>query len=162
MWAWIFGISGSRIINFYKISNERSDFKMDHMSELLSELAHFGIWWVPIIGFLKNARKSRFPTFCTPDKLQKRLPPMGISVAFSRPGTHSVPKSPEICFFLLYRKMKRFIPFTFQNERIPTESRSCGVKWNLSAPRKSSSSSHISSNFSWKCAGKCGFSCFLL
>ena len=42
----IFGMSGSRIINFSKISkisNERSELKMSHMSEFLSEFAHSGV-----------------------------------------------------------------------------------------------------------------------
>ena len=43
MWAWIFGISGLGMIDFSKISNERSDLKMDHMSEFLSEFAHSGV-----------------------------------------------------------------------------------------------------------------------
>ena len=39
----IFGMPGSRIINFSKISNERSELKMSHMSEFLSEFSHSGV-----------------------------------------------------------------------------------------------------------------------
>ena len=161
----ILSISGMGIMDFpkiSKISNDRSDFKMDHIIEFLSEFAHFGVWWASKVGFSKSAKKTRFAIFWTSDKLQKPLSPMGISAAFLRSRAYSVPKSPEICFFSLRRKIKGFIPIILQNGLNPTETRSSGLKWNLSAPRKNSTFSHISSNFSWKCAGKCEFPCFLL
>ena len=60
---------------------------------------------------------------------------MGIYAASLRSWAYSVSKSPEICFFLACRKIKRLISIILQFGRIPTESRSCGLKWILSGPQ---------------------------
>ena len=142
--------------------NPSSDFKMNQIFEILSDFAHSEVWWSWNSTLSKDFEKSRFPASWTPDLLQKPLSPIRISAAFSRSAAYSAPKPPEISFFQKQLKTQKLTRIKLQNGQIPTESRSCGLNWSPKVPNKNSSFSHISSNFSWKCAVKVEFACFLL
>ena len=136
--------------------NHRSDFKMSQISEFLSEFAHSGVWWSWISKLLKNAKTSRFWSFWTSDLLQKPFSPRKIFGPFLGGGAYSTAIWLEISIFEKNSKIQTFMWIILQNGQNPPEIRWSGLKWNLGVPRKDSTFSHInSSNFSWKCAGKC-------
>jgi len=111
-------------------------------------LASFpGVTWASFFQNLPNNLKydeRRCLVFRKVREIQKRLSPMGIYAASLRSWAYSV--SRKICFFSACRKIKRLISIILVFQRIPTESHSCGLKWDLSAPRKNRIFSHISSN----------------
>ena len=141
--------------------NYRSDLKMNQIFEFLSDFAHSEIWWSWIWKFSKELKKSRFSTFWAPNLLQNPLSPARFSAAFLRSEAYSTSKMSKIDFFSHLSKKHCFNSIILRLERNPPETRWSGLKWNLSDPRKNSTFSHISSNFSRKCAVKVQIACFL-
>ena len=125
---------------------ERSDFKMNHIFEILSEFAHMETLKIWKWKFSKDLGKWRFSAFWASYLQQWRLSPKKIFGAFLGYAAYSTPILLGISIFQKFSKMQELLWIILQNGQNPTETRWSGLKWILSVPRKNSTFSDISSH----------------
>ena len=112
---------------------ECSDFILRHTSEILSEFAHFQLWWRWIFLFSGKAKKNRFRAIWALNVLQIAKTPQKFPWAVIVSVAYLTSKMSEIIIFLRFSKNQLSALIIFRNGQIPAEVRSCGPFWNLSA-----------------------------
>ena len=112
---------------------EHPDFIFNQISEFLSDFAHFEIWWRWNFVFLGETEKKRFWAFWALNNLQIAKMPQKFPWAIIPSVAYLKSKMSEILIFSNFSKNQLSVLIILQNGQIPTETRSCGSNWNLSA-----------------------------
>ena len=112
---------------------ECSDFILSQISEFLADFAHFEVWCASIPEFSSFFGKWRFRVIWRSNMLHSPKKGQKFSWAKIASGANLVPKMLKILIFQKFSKVAIFSFIILQNGQIPTETRSCGSFWVLSA-----------------------------
>ena len=128
----IFSWNYSRCEKKCSFREERSDFILSQISEFLSDFAHFEVWCTLMLAFSKVSGKMRFQAIWRSNMLHS--PKMGQTFSWPKMASEGnlMPKMTKISIFSLFSKVSIFGFIILQNGQNPTETRSCGLFWNLS------------------------------